>query len=179
MFISRRKREPTHYMLKIESFSILYEAKKSKIESDVFDASGHKWRLDIHPNKGDHISLHVVICDTGSDSKGWDVCVDVPNIHTRGDAILPANGLSANSTINGSCSAAHGFTRYSSRMRTFDTVIELLTAKSHEITQKSHEITQISVMHIICSENSLQSYPDVYKTIMRKGVVRNSLDVTQ
>ncbi|KAL8264669.1 hypothetical protein R6Q59_022799 [Mikania micrantha] len=77
MFISRRKREPAHYMLKIESFSILYEAKKSKIESDVFDASGHKWRLDIHPNKGDHISLHVVICDTGSDSKGWDVCVDV------------------------------------------------------------------------------------------------------
>ncbi|KAL8264656.1 hypothetical protein R6Q59_022786 [Mikania micrantha] len=77
MFISRRKREPAHYMLKIKSFSILYEAKKSKIESDVFDASGHKWRLDIHPNKGDHISLHVVICDTGSDSKGWDVCVDV------------------------------------------------------------------------------------------------------
>ncbi|KAL8264742.1 hypothetical protein R6Q59_022872 [Mikania micrantha] len=77
MFISRRKREPAHDMLKIESFSILYEAKKSKIESGVFDASGHKWRLDIHANKGDHISLHVVICDTGSDSKGWDVCVDV------------------------------------------------------------------------------------------------------
>ncbi|KAD0734973.1 hypothetical protein E3N88_43786 [Mikania micrantha] len=46
-------------------------------------------------------------------------------------------------------------------MRTFDTVIKILTAKSHEITQKSHEITQISVMHIICSENSLLSYPDV------------------
>ncbi|KAL8264647.1 hypothetical protein R6Q59_022777 [Mikania micrantha] len=34
-------------------------------------------RLDIHPNNDDHISLHVVICDTGSDSKGWEVCVDV------------------------------------------------------------------------------------------------------
>ncbi|KAD4887984.1 hypothetical protein E3N88_20057 [Mikania micrantha] len=54
---------------------------------------------------------------------------EVPNIHTRGDAILPANGLSANSTINGSCSAAHGFTRYSSRMRTFDTVIVVTNGK--------------------------------------------------
>ncbi|KAL8264651.1 hypothetical protein R6Q59_022781, partial [Mikania micrantha] len=78
MFISRRKHEPAHYMLKIESFSLLYEAATSKIESDVFETSGHKWRLDIHPNKGGHISLHVVICDTaGSDSKGWEVSVDI------------------------------------------------------------------------------------------------------
>ncbi|KAL8195264.1 hypothetical protein R6Q57_025667 [Mikania cordata] len=34
-------------------------------------------RLYLHPNNGDQISLHVVICDTGSDSKGWEVCVDV------------------------------------------------------------------------------------------------------
>ncbi|KAL8264653.1 hypothetical protein R6Q59_022783, partial [Mikania micrantha] len=40
-------------------------------------------RLDLHPNNDDHISLHVVICDTGSDSKGWEVCVDVyVNGHT-------------------------------------------------------------------------------------------------
>ncbi|KAL8224644.1 hypothetical protein R6Q59_000263 [Mikania micrantha] len=77
MFISRRKHEPAHYMLKIESFSLLYEAETFKIESDVFEASGHKWRLDLHPNKDGHISLHVVICDTGNDSKGWEVCVDV------------------------------------------------------------------------------------------------------
>ncbi|KAL8224659.1 hypothetical protein R6Q59_000244, partial [Mikania micrantha] len=43
MFISRRKYEPSHYLLKIESFSILYEAKKCNIESDVFEASGHNW----------------------------------------------------------------------------------------------------------------------------------------
>ncbi|KAD5318321.1 hypothetical protein E3N88_18267 [Mikania micrantha] len=45
----------------------------------------------------------------------------------------------------------------------------VLFSKSYEIPQKSHEITQISVMHIISSENSLQSYPDVYKTLKRKG----------
>ncbi|KAD4179283.1 hypothetical protein E3N88_27874 [Mikania micrantha] len=77
MFISRRKHEPAHYMLKIESFSLLYEAENSKIESDVFEASGHKWRLDLRPNKDGYISLHVVICDTGNGSKGWEVCVDV------------------------------------------------------------------------------------------------------
>ncbi|KAI7757462.1 hypothetical protein M8C21_003194 [Ambrosia artemisiifolia] len=83
MFISKRKHEPAHYMLNIESFSILSEAKTSKIESDVFEASGHKWRLDLYPNGNDdengagHISLYVVICDTESCSKGWEVCVDV------------------------------------------------------------------------------------------------------
>ncbi|KAL8264671.1 hypothetical protein R6Q59_022801, partial [Mikania micrantha] len=34
-------------------------------------------RLDLHPNNDGHVSLHVVICDTWSDSKRWDVCVDV------------------------------------------------------------------------------------------------------
>ncbi|XP_076929226.1 uncharacterized protein LOC143593495 [Bidens hawaiensis] len=70
MFISKRKHEPAHYMLKIESFSLLSEAKKSKIEFDVFEASGHKWRLDLYP-------IYVSICDTESRSKGRKVCVDV------------------------------------------------------------------------------------------------------
>ncbi|KAJ0935356.1 putative ubiquitinyl hydrolase 1 [Helianthus annuus] len=43
MFVSRRKHEPAHYMLKIESFSLLIEAKTPKTESDVFEANGHKW----------------------------------------------------------------------------------------------------------------------------------------
>ncbi|KAF5814147.1 putative ubiquitinyl hydrolase 1 [Helianthus annuus] len=83
MFISKRKHEPAHYMLKIESFSILSEAKTSKIESDVFEANGYKWRLDLYPNGNDeengagHISLYVVICDTETCSKGWEISVDV------------------------------------------------------------------------------------------------------
>ncbi|KAI7756138.1 hypothetical protein M8C21_003456 [Ambrosia artemisiifolia] len=83
MFVSKRKHEPAHYMLKIESFSLLIEAKTPKIESDVFEANGHKWRLDLYPNGIDeeneksHISLYVVICDTESWPKGWEVYVDV------------------------------------------------------------------------------------------------------
>lgn len=37
------KNEPAHYMLKIESFSLLSEAKTIKFESDVFEAAGYKW----------------------------------------------------------------------------------------------------------------------------------------
>ncbi|KAJ9552123.1 hypothetical protein OSB04_016168 [Centaurea solstitialis] len=130
MFISNRKNEPSHYMLKIESFSLLSEAPTLKIESDVFEASGHKWsalfeqlhklkqisllgvgsnvnhflvvnnednrendtwritrrhvrRLELYPNGkeeeegSNHISLYVIICDTESLPKGWEVCVDV------------------------------------------------------------------------------------------------------
>ncbi|CAI9302998.1 unnamed protein product [Lactuca saligna] len=83
MLLSTTKNEPSHYMLKIEYFSILSEAGNIKIESDVFEASGHKWRLDLYPNgnkeeKGDnHISLYLIICDTESLEKGWKVHVDV------------------------------------------------------------------------------------------------------
>ncbi|KAI3702333.1 hypothetical protein L6452_28068 [Arctium lappa] len=83
MFISKRKDEPSHYMLKIESFSLLSEAPTTKIESDVFEASGHKWRLDLYANGneeekgGNHISLYVIICGTESLPKGWEVYVDV------------------------------------------------------------------------------------------------------
>ncbi|KAM0002121.1 putative ubiquitinyl hydrolase 1 [Helianthus debilis subsp. tardiflorus] len=131
IFVSRRKHEPAHYMLKIESFSILSEAETWKIESDVFEAGGHKWltlffitfsslkcsfynsltsfqfffirRLDLYPNgndeenKGNHISLYAVICDTESCLKGWEVCVDVcffvyDHIHHNYVTIQDTNG---------------------------------------------------------------------------------------
>ncbi|KAI3780451.1 hypothetical protein L2E82_10432 [Cichorium intybus] len=83
MFLSNKKTEPAHYLLKIESFSVLSEAGTIKFESEVFEASGRKWRLDLHPNGNvvegvdDHISLYLRISDTGSLSKGWKVDVDV------------------------------------------------------------------------------------------------------
>ncbi|KAJ0935365.1 putative ubiquitinyl hydrolase 1 [Helianthus annuus] len=113
MFISYRKHEPAHYMLKIESFSILSEAETWKIESDVFEASGHKWRLDLYPNgndpngndsngndeenEGSYISLYVVICDTEGYSNGWEVCVDVcffvyDHLHDNYATFQDANG---------------------------------------------------------------------------------------
>ncbi|KAD3641655.1 hypothetical protein E3N88_30879 [Mikania micrantha] len=43
----------------------------------------------------------------------------ITNIYTKGSCKLPANGLSADSTIIVFCSAPHGFTSYSSEMRTY------------------------------------------------------------
>nr|XP_043630121.1 uncharacterized protein LOC122601427 [Erigeron canadensis] len=57
--VSRRKYEPAHYMLKIENFSVLAEDEFMKFESDVFEASGHKW-----------------LSDTESLPKGWEVYID-------------------------------------------------------------------------------------------------------
>ncbi|KAI3497388.1 hypothetical protein L1887_39958 [Cichorium endivia] len=70
--ISSTKNEPAHYMLKVESFSILSENPTIKIESDVFEASGYRWRLDLYPNGNEeeegknHISLYLILCDTKS-----------------------------------------------------------------------------------------------------------------
>ncbi|GJZ10661.1 putative ubiquitinyl hydrolase 1 [Tanacetum coccineum] len=66
----RGKTEPAHYMLKIESFSLLSQAGTPKFESDIFEASGYKWRLELYPNgneeenAGSNISIYLRICDT-------------------------------------------------------------------------------------------------------------------
>ncbi|KAI3702334.1 hypothetical protein L6452_28070 [Arctium lappa] len=78
MFISKRKNEPTHYMLKIESFSLLSEASTIKIESDIFEASGHKWRLSIYPkgsgeDAGKGLSFFLTIHDVALLPDGWRV----------------------------------------------------------------------------------------------------------
>ncbi|XP_071740365.1 uncharacterized protein [Rutidosis leptorrhynchoides] len=79
MLISERSREPAHYMLKIESFSLLSQVPHMTVDSDVFEASGHKWRLDLYSNgkKMDNkfISLYVVFCDTETLPKGCSVDV--------------------------------------------------------------------------------------------------------
>ncbi|KAI3770001.1 hypothetical protein L6452_01119 [Arctium lappa] len=79
--ISSGNNEPAHYKLKIESFSLLSEAGIVKYESDVFEASGYKWKLELYPNGNeeeygkDHISLYLIICDTKRLEKGWEVHV--------------------------------------------------------------------------------------------------------
>ncbi|KAL4581111.1 hypothetical protein LXL04_017320 [Taraxacum kok-saghyz] len=75
--LSTTKNEPAHYMLKIESFSILSENPSIIIESDVFEAS------ELHPNGNkeedgaNHLSLYLIICDGKSRVNGWNVLVDV------------------------------------------------------------------------------------------------------
>ncbi|KAI3675348.1 hypothetical protein L1987_84937 [Smallanthus sonchifolius] len=79
--VSSGNNEPAHYKLKIESFSLLSEAGIEIYESDVFEASGYKWKLEVYPNGNekefvnDHISVYLVICDTKNLEKDWEVHV--------------------------------------------------------------------------------------------------------
>ncbi|KAE9448433.1 hypothetical protein C3L33_19663, partial [Rhododendron williamsianum] len=76
-----RDAQPTHYLFKIESFSILKEEEIEKYESDDFEVGGYKWGLCFYPNgnkkrNGDgHISLYLVIRDTDKLPQGWEVNV--------------------------------------------------------------------------------------------------------
>jgi speckle-type POZ protein len=82
---SLRDIPPAHYLLRIESFSLLSEmmldVDVQNYESDVFEASGYKWKLSLYPNgdkesKGEgHISLYLVIADTNDLPLGWEVNV--------------------------------------------------------------------------------------------------------
>ncbi|XP_052173615.1 uncharacterized protein LOC127788937 [Diospyros lotus] len=78
---SMRHVRPAHYLLKIESFSLLSEFKVEKWESDDFESGGYKWGLCLYPN-GDkkrnghgHVSLYLVIRDTNGLPPGWEVHV--------------------------------------------------------------------------------------------------------
>ncbi|XP_059654713.1 uncharacterized protein LOC132301480 [Cornus florida] len=74
--------QPSHYISKIESFSMLLETKTENYESNVFEASGYKWKLSFCPNGNqkrngkDHISLYLVISDTDNLPCGWEVNVN-------------------------------------------------------------------------------------------------------
>ncbi|XP_075644038.1 MATH domain and coiled-coil domain-containing protein At3g58370-like [Castanea sativa] len=78
---SKRHLPPSHYMLKIESYSILSETVE-KYESGVFEAGGHKWRLSLYPkgnkkmNGTGHISLYLAIVETENLPLGWEIYVN-------------------------------------------------------------------------------------------------------
>lgn len=76
---------PAHYTLKVDSFSFLVQllekTGEKRYDSEVFEASGHKWKLCLYPNgdeerggKG-HISLYLAITDTDGLPLGWEVNV--------------------------------------------------------------------------------------------------------
>ncbi|KAM7474761.1 hypothetical protein LguiB_022004 [Lonicera macranthoides] len=78
---STRYDRPAHYMLKIDSYSVLSESSIEKYESGEFEACGFKWKLCFYPNGdkkrngGNHISLYLVISDTDSLPNCWEVNV--------------------------------------------------------------------------------------------------------
>ncbi|CAL5359409.1 unnamed protein product [Camellia sinensis] len=75
---SLREIPPAHFIFKIESFSqlsqLLSDAEVQNYESDIFEASGYKWKLSFYPNgdkkrKGEgHISLYLYM--TMQDANG-------------------------------------------------------------------------------------------------------------
>ncbi|KAG5596727.1 hypothetical protein H5410_037959 [Solanum commersonii] len=74
-----RDASPTHYSLKIESFSLLSESGIDKFESSVFNAGGYKWKMIIYPNGNTrengsgHISVYLAITGLNSMRAGWEV----------------------------------------------------------------------------------------------------------
>ncbi|KAJ7980458.1 Ubiquitin carboxyl-terminal hydrolase 12 [Quillaja saponaria] len=74
---SVRDDHPSHYTVKIRSFSLLEKHSVEKYESGEFDAGGYKWKLVLYPNGNkrrkveNHISLYLALAR--SNRSGWDV----------------------------------------------------------------------------------------------------------
>ncbi|KAJ4982427.1 hypothetical protein NE237_033264 [Protea cynaroides] len=79
--LSRTMRDepPTHFTLKIESFSLLSNSSLERYDSSNFEAGGYKWKLCVYPNGNKHrngeghISLYLEMSKTDSLSPGWEV----------------------------------------------------------------------------------------------------------
>ncbi|KAH7565366.1 hypothetical protein JRO89_XS09G0196400 [Xanthoceras sorbifolium] len=63
-----RNAPPSHYLIKIESFSILKASIKTCI-SDEFDAGDYKWSR----NGKDHVSIYLELVQTNAFPNGWEV----------------------------------------------------------------------------------------------------------
>ncbi|KAJ7980461.1 Ubiquitin carboxyl-terminal hydrolase 12 [Quillaja saponaria] len=70
---------PSHYIFKIQLFSLLTKHSVEKYESREFDAVGYKWKLVLHPNGNksrnvkEHISLYLALAGTSSLRPGWEI----------------------------------------------------------------------------------------------------------
>ncbi|KAJ0249194.1 TRAF-like family protein [Hirschfeldia incana] len=71
---------PTHYMVKIESFSLLTKHAIERYETESFEAGGYKWKLVLYPNGNksknikDHVSVYLALADSSSlGPAGWEV----------------------------------------------------------------------------------------------------------
>ncbi|WCJ18791.1 TRAF-like family protein [Euphorbia peplus] len=83
---SNRDAPPSHFTLKIKSFSLLPEMVKKtddKYESAEFEADGYRWKLVLYPNgntkrNGEgHISLYLALADMDVISNGHHIEVEL------------------------------------------------------------------------------------------------------
>ncbi|XP_074382399.1 protein RESTRICTED TEV MOVEMENT 3 isoform X1 [Apium graveolens] len=67
---------PTHYTVRIKSFSLLTKNNIEKYYSGEFEAGGYKWKLVICPdgkNVKEYISVYIAMAETTSLRPGWEV----------------------------------------------------------------------------------------------------------
>ncbi|KAK9934085.1 hypothetical protein M0R45_021242 [Rubus argutus] len=73
---------PSHYNLKVNSFSFMTENTVDGYETEEFEAGGHKWKLVIYPNGNKrknvvgHISLYLEMAGENSLQGDWEIYVD-------------------------------------------------------------------------------------------------------
>nr|XP_011462880.1 PREDICTED: uncharacterized protein LOC105351095 [Fragaria vesca subsp. vesca] len=73
---------PSHYSLKVDSFSFMTENTVNGYGAGEFEAGGHKWRLAIYPNGNKkrnvegHISLYLEMAGGYSLQGDWEIYVD-------------------------------------------------------------------------------------------------------
>ncbi|XP_022874183.1 probable inactive serine/threonine-protein kinase fnkC [Olea europaea var. sylvestris] len=73
-----RELSPAHFLVKIESFSLLSENGIDKYESSEFESGDYKWKLIIYPNGrntddgANHVSAYLVVADISSLPTGWE-----------------------------------------------------------------------------------------------------------
>ncbi|KAJ4958821.1 hypothetical protein NE237_025932 [Protea cynaroides] len=74
-----RDEPPTHFSLRIKSFSLISNTSLERYNSGNFEAGGYKWKLCLYPkgnkdrNGDGHISLYLEIVETDSLPPGWEV----------------------------------------------------------------------------------------------------------
>ncbi|KAK7268874.1 hypothetical protein RIF29_21583 [Crotalaria pallida] len=73
---------PTHYVVKIQSFSLLTKNSIERYESGEFEAGGYKWKLVLYPsgnkkkNVKDYVSLYLALDEASSLQPGWEIYVN-------------------------------------------------------------------------------------------------------
>ncbi|KAL1825773.1 hypothetical protein ACET3Z_012551 [Daucus carota] len=71
VFKETRDRPPSHYVLKLESFSLFSQSGVDHIKSNSFQVGDHKWKIKLFPEgnnggKDDHVSIYLILDSTGT-----------------------------------------------------------------------------------------------------------------
>ncbi|KAL8482877.1 hypothetical protein ACS0TY_025785 [Phlomoides rotata] len=80
-----REASPTHFLMKVESFSMLGKNGIHKYESGEFRAGEHKWRLILYPNEDKNVNTYLW---------AWQYRTQLPRNQRTGRSMLSSPSLS-------------------------------------------------------------------------------------